>query len=166
MLKTRPRSIRGDSIIDRRSKSDFVSEIMVDQWAAAPLQWVANQWVAWEGRFHSNKFKPAFYPPAIMECRLCLWAQRKGEHKNENTRTCKPVRLLLYLQVLTFQSKIPRAFCYAKQAEIHGPRYALFRIPKKIIFKGKLETLLFSASFSQSKELTRGPPDLVQHFSL
>ncbi len=24
------------------------------------------------GRFHSNQFKTTFYPPAIIECRLCL----------------------------------------------------------------------------------------------
>ncbi len=41
-----------------------------DQWAAAPLQRVANQWVALGGRFHPNQFKTGFYPPAIIEWRL------------------------------------------------------------------------------------------------
>ncbi len=45
-----------------------------DQWAAAPLQLVANQWVSWKGRFHSNQFITTFTLPAIMECRLCLSA--------------------------------------------------------------------------------------------
>jgi hypothetical protein len=26
--------------------------------------------------FHSNQFKTTFYPPAVMECRLCLPAHR------------------------------------------------------------------------------------------
>jgi hypothetical protein len=38
-----------------------------NQWAAAPLQRVADQWVAWGGRFRSNQFKTTFYLLAIME---------------------------------------------------------------------------------------------------
>ncbi len=36
----------------------------------------ANQWVAWRGRFYPNQWKTFFYPPAIMERRLCLWTQQ------------------------------------------------------------------------------------------
>jgi hypothetical protein len=36
---------------------------------------VANQWVAWGGRFHPSQFKTTFHLPAIMECRLCFSAQ-------------------------------------------------------------------------------------------
>jgi hypothetical protein len=48
-----------------------------DQWAATPLQQVANQWVAWGGtrRFHPSQFKTTFHLPSIMECRLCFSAQ-------------------------------------------------------------------------------------------
>ncbi len=44
-----------------------------DQWAAAPLQQVANQWVALGGRFNLNQVKTTLDPPEITECRLCLW---------------------------------------------------------------------------------------------
>ena len=69
------------------TKPDFVLEIYSrsDQWAlsinehaAARLQRVASLWVAWSSRFHSNQFKTTFYPPVIMECRLCLSAQRSA----------------------------------------------------------------------------------------
>jgi hypothetical protein len=43
-----------------------------DHWATAPLQRLANHWVAWGGRFHSTQFKTALHLPAVMECRLCL----------------------------------------------------------------------------------------------
>ncbi len=45
-----------------------------DQWAASPLQRMANQRVAWEEvhRFHPNQFKTTFYLPAIVECCLCF----------------------------------------------------------------------------------------------
>ncbi len=73
----RARSLRGDSITDCWSKPDLVysKSIWSEQWAAVPLQRVANQWVSWEVIFHSNQFKTAFHTPAIMECRLCPSAQ-------------------------------------------------------------------------------------------
>jgi hypothetical protein len=55
-----------------------------DQWAAAQLQRVSNQWVARGGRFHSNQFKTTFYLPAIMECRPCLSAQDTGSTYRKN----------------------------------------------------------------------------------
>jgi hypothetical protein len=39
-----------------------------DQWAAVQVQRVANQWVAWWGRFLQTSLKTKFFPPAIMEC--------------------------------------------------------------------------------------------------
>ncbi len=38
------------------------TRFLSDQWAAVPLQRVANQWVAWGGRFNSIQFKTAFNP--------------------------------------------------------------------------------------------------------
>jgi hypothetical protein len=35
--------------------------------------------IEWGGRFHPNQFKTTFYPPAIMECRLCLLALIKDD---------------------------------------------------------------------------------------
>ncbi len=68
-----------------------------DQWEASPLQRVANQWVAWGGRFHSNQFKNTFYHPAIMECNLCLSAPRTGMKINQDWRILKlrPLRIFL-----------------------------------------------------------------------
>ncbi len=52
--------IRDDSLEDgsslpRGSKLIFQIFVKWDQWAAAPHQRVANQWVAWRGRFHPNQ---------------------------------------------------------------------------------------------------------------
>ncbi len=43
-----------------------------DQWAAAPLQRAANQWVAWGSRFHSNHFETISDHTSVMESFLCL----------------------------------------------------------------------------------------------
>jgi hypothetical protein len=56
----------------------------------AQLQQLANhgnQWVAGGGRFHSNQIKTTFYPPAIMERRVCLQ---------------KP-KIIIYLTVFVYQ---------------------------------------------------------------
>ena len=66
-------SLKDDWSLPRGSKERRYGS---DQWAAAPLQRVANHWVARWGRFHPNQFKTTFYQiPAIMECRLYLSAQ-------------------------------------------------------------------------------------------
>ncbi len=73
--------------------------ILVRPWAAAPLQRVAYQWVSWRGRFHSSQFITTFFPPAIMECRLCLSALRSSSS------------LDLYIRNVTRHSVGPTHFC-------------------------------------------------------
>ncbi len=66
-------SLRGDSITPSSQSRILSKRFWSDQWAAAPLQEVANQWVVWKGRFHSNQLKNTFYPPAVIECRVSVF---------------------------------------------------------------------------------------------
>ncbi len=57
-------SQRGNSITDGWSKNRILSKRFgSDQWTVAPVQRVANQWVAWWCKFHSNHLKDNFWSP-------------------------------------------------------------------------------------------------------
>ncbi len=57
-----------------------------DQWAAAPLRGVTNQWVAWGGRFHSNQLKTTLYPPAIFGYSLSFSSENKDGRKSKSKK--------------------------------------------------------------------------------
>ncbi len=61
-----------DLFLSRVKTGFFQKRYGLDQWAAAPLQRVANQWVAWGFRIHPDQFQTTFYLQAMIECRLCF----------------------------------------------------------------------------------------------
>ncbi len=72
-------SLSSDSYTYRWLKKNLPKRFWSDQWAAALFKPIANQWVAWGGRFHSNQFKTTFWPPPVIECRFSRSALGLGK---------------------------------------------------------------------------------------
>ncbi len=94
-----------------------------DQWEEAPLQRVANQWVAWEaeGRFLSNQFNNYFLPSTSNEMSSISFNSAINEKPNQNT----PQIILIHHFILVIKLHKLWALFYREMLAV----FALREIP-------------------------------------
>jgi hypothetical protein len=93
-----------------------------DQWEEAPLQRVANQWVAWEGRFLSNQFKNYLFTLyRSNEMSSISFNSAINEEPNQNT----PQIILIHHFILVLKLQIFWALFYREMLAV----FALREIP-------------------------------------
>jgi hypothetical protein len=66
--------------------------------------------IAWGGRFHPNQFKTTtYYPPAIMECRLCFQLFQQWHMWGNKTTRKKQWPLPVQCSTIALRGKVMRA---------------------------------------------------------